>query len=47
MWGMRYLRISGEDDFDRLEPAGETLLVELIPDASESSLFWKAWDHLK
>jgi 2-succinyl-5-enolpyruvyl-6-hydroxy-3-cyclohexene-1-carboxylate synthase len=47
MWGMRYLRISVEDDFDRLEPAGETLLVELIPDPSETALFWKAWDHLK
>ncbi|MDB6076424.1 MAG: hypothetical protein JWO82_171, partial [Akkermansiaceae bacterium] len=47
MWGMRYLRITREDDFDRLEAAGETLLVELIPDAAETELFWKAWDRVK
>lgn len=47
MWGMRYLRIEDEDGFDHLDPAGETLLVEVIPDAGESEAFWKAWDAIR
>jgi len=43
MWGLRYLRIEGDDDFDRLEPGGEPLLLELRPVAAESEAFWAAW----
>lgn len=44
MWGMRYLRITGQDDFDALEPGDVPLLVELVPSAAETSAFWAKWD---
>ncbi len=47
MWGMKYLRIASEDDFDSLEPGDETLLVEVIPNAEETAAFWKAWEALR
>lgn len=47
MWGMRYLRIEDENGFDRLDPAGETLLVEVIPDSAETEEFWKAWGAIR
>lgn len=45
MWGMRYLRIENDSGFDDLEPGEVPLLVEVIPDASETKEFWQAWDR--
>jgi 2-succinyl-5-enolpyruvyl-6-hydroxy-3-cyclohexene-1-carboxylate synthase len=47
MWGMRYLRIEREDDFDQLEPGKTPLLVEIIPDNAETERFWSAWKGMK
>ncbi len=44
MWGMRYLRIGRQEDFDRLEPEGPPLLVELRPSPKETAAFWARWD---
>ncbi len=45
MWGMRYLKIASQDDFDGLEPGDEPLVVELVPSAKETEAFWKAWNR--
>ena len=39
MWGMRHLQIRSQDDFDALEPGDGTLLVELLPSATETAAF--------
>lgn len=44
MWGMKYLRIASQDDFDGLEAGDETLVVELVPSAKETEAFWNRWD---
>jgi 2-succinyl-5-enolpyruvyl-6-hydroxy-3-cyclohexene-1-carboxylate synthase len=44
MWGMSYLRLGGQEDFDRLEPGAAPLLVELRPDAGETEKFWAQVD---
>ena len=44
MWGMRYLKITGEDGFDALDPGETPLLVEILPDAEETKAFWQTWD---
>lgn len=41
MWGMRYIRVSGMEDFD-FEPAEVTTVVEVIPDDRQTDAFWKA-----
>ena len=47
LWGMAHLRIRTPDDFDRFpEAGGTTLLLELIPDSSQTQLFWAAWNRL-
>ena len=47
MWGLRHVRISSGDDFDLLEPAESTTIVELTPSQGETALFWETWDNLK
>lgn len=47
LWGMNHLRIRTVDDFDRLEPGGKTLLLELVPDHAQTSAFWSAWDRMR
>ena len=44
MWGMGYLRVAGQDDFDALEPGEVPLLVELIPSPKDTSAFWEKFD---
>jgi 2-succinyl-5-enolpyruvyl-6-hydroxy-3-cyclohexene-1-carboxylate synthase len=39
MWGMRYLRIARQEDFDDLEPGGGMLLVEVVPSDKETAAF--------
>lgn len=46
LWGMRHLRVRTVDDFDKFEPGGETLLLEIVPDAAQSTAFWAAWDRM-
>ncbi len=41
MWGMRYLRIERQEDFDGLEPGGGPLVVELRPSAKDTAAFWE------
>jgi 2-succinyl-5-enolpyruvyl-6-hydroxy-3-cyclohexene-1-carboxylate synthase len=46
MWGLAYRRISSRDEVDCLESldAGTTV-VEVIPNASETTAFWEAWQR--
>jgi 2-succinyl-5-enolpyruvyl-6-hydroxy-3-cyclohexene-1-carboxylate synthase len=44
MWGMNYLRIESDADFDALESGEVPLLVEILPHAAETAAFWQAWD---
>ena len=46
LWGMRHLRLASEEDFDRLEPGPEPLLVELVPHPGETTRFWQGWTRL-
>ncbi len=46
LWGMNHLRIATVDDFDRLEPDANTQLLEIMPDAAQTALFWAAWDRI-
>lgn len=46
LWSMDHLRIHTVDDFDRLELADRTLLLEIVPDAAQTTAFWAAWDRL-
>lgn len=46
LWGMRHLRVRTPDDFDPLgEPAEPALLLELVPDPTQTQQFWAAWDR--
>ena len=40
MWGMNFIRIATQDDFDALEPGDGMTLVELVPSAKETEVFW-------
>ena len=44
MWGMDYLRVTGQEDFDALEPGERTLLLEVAPDKGETEGFREAWE---
>lgn len=46
LWGMNHLRIRTVDDFDRFELGEKTLLLEIIPDAKQTTAFWAAWDRM-
>jgi len=45
LWGMNHLRIKSVDDFDRFEPGGKMLLLEIIPDEKQTKAFWEKWDQ--
>jgi len=47
LWRMNHLQVRTVDDFDKLEPAEKTLLLEIIPDAKQTAAFWTAWDRMK
>lgn len=44
LWGMNHLRIRTVDDFDKYETGEKALLLEIIPDAAQTSAFWKRMD---
>lgn len=46
LWGMNHLRVKRIDDFDQLEQSGKTLLLEIVPDAGQTTAFWAAWDNM-
>ena len=46
LWGMNHLRIRTVDDFDKFEPGDKTLLLEIVPDAAQTTAFWAAWDRM-
>ena len=45
LWGMQHLRIRRADDFDRFEPGGKPVLLEIIPDPGQTSRFWADSDR--
>ncbi len=46
LWAMNHLRIRTTDDFDKFEAGEKTLLLEVIPDAAQTTAFWAAWDRM-
>ncbi len=46
LWAMDHLRIRTADDFDRFEAGDKTLLLEVIPDAAQTTAFWAAWERM-
>ena len=46
LWSMNHLRIRTADDFDQFEAQEKTLLLEVIPDAAQTTAFWAAWDRM-
>jgi 2-succinyl-5-enolpyruvyl-6-hydroxy-3-cyclohexene-1-carboxylate synthase len=46
MWGMNHVRIRTVDEFDHFEAGEKTLLLEIVPDAGQTSDFWAAWDRM-
>ena len=46
LWSMGYLRIRTADDFDKFEAGEKALLLEIIPDAAQTTAFWAAWDRM-
>jgi 2-succinyl-5-enolpyruvyl-6-hydroxy-3-cyclohexene-1-carboxylate synthase len=47
LWGMSHLRIRTVDDFDQFEAGEKTLLLEIVPDAVQTTAFWAAWERIK
>ncbi len=47
LWGMKHLQIRTVDDFDQFEIGEKALLLEIIPDATQSQAFWAAWDAMQ
>lgn len=45
LWGMAHLRVRTADDFDRFEPGGKPVLLEIIPDGEQTRRFWSDWDR--
>ena len=43
LWGMKHLRIHTADDFDQFEPGEIPILLEVIPDAVQTTRFWKEY----
>jgi 2-succinyl-5-enolpyruvyl-6-hydroxy-3-cyclohexene-1-carboxylate synthase len=46
LWGMTHLRVRRADDLDQFEPGEKTVLLEIIPDATQTQQFWAALDRL-
>ncbi|MCP5535720.1 MAG: 2-succinyl-5-enolpyruvyl-6-hydroxy-3-cyclohexene-1-carboxylic-acid synthase [Akkermansiaceae bacterium] len=45
MWGMDYVRVDGLEGFD-FEPGEKTTLVEVLPDARQTEMFWDQLSRL-
>lgn len=46
LWGMQHLRLRTVDDFDQFQAGEKTLLLEIVPDAAQTTAFWAAWDRI-
>ncbi len=46
LWDMNHIRIHTVDDFDKFEAGEKTLLLEVVPDAAQTTAFWAAWDRI-
>ena len=46
LWGMNHIRIRTLDDFDQFERSENPVLLEIIPDAKQTDLFWADWDRM-
>lgn len=47
MWGIRYCRANCLDDLDQFDSEGDMILLEVVPDASQTHDFWQRWDRMK
>jgi len=47
LWSMDHLRVRTVDDFDKLAAGEKTLLLEIVPDAAQTTAFWAAWDRMR
>jgi hypothetical protein len=45
MWGLDYLKIESADTLE-IEGGERTLVVELVPSASQTDVFWEAYSQL-
>lgn len=46
LWNMDHVRIRTVDDFDHFTASEKTLLLEIVPDAAQTTAFWAAWDRM-
>ena len=46
LWNIGHLRVRTADDFDRFEPGGQPILLEIIPDAGQTKGFWADWARM-
>lgn len=45
LWGMDYLKVTRADEFDGPGDLDRTILIEVLPDASQSARFWERLDR--
>lgn len=46
VWGMKHVRVSRADDFDRLDACDPPVLLEIVPDEKQTAAFWAMWDKI-
>lgn len=46
LWNMDHVRIRTVDDFDKFEAGEKTMLLEIVPDDTQTAAFWAAWDRI-
>lgn len=46
LWNLKHIRVRTVDDFDQFEAGEQTVLLEIIPDAAQTTAFWAAWDRM-
>ena len=45
LWGMKHLRVRTAADLDAFEAGGECTMLEILPDAGQTTRFWADWDR--
>ncbi len=45
-WDMSYVRAASPADLDAFEPGNRTVVLEVQPDAQQTTDFWKAWEQM-
>ena len=46
LWNMDHVRIRTVDDFDKFAVGEKTLLLEIVPNAAQTTAFWATWDRI-